>query len=34
LNNSRIHVVTRAGRALSPVANKLLRRVVKTLPLV
>ncbi|NUA27480.1 LysR family transcriptional regulator [Cupriavidus basilensis] len=32
LNNSRIHVVTRAGRPLSPVANSLLRHVVKAFP--
>ncbi|CAG2152922.1 hypothetical protein LMG31506_04703 [Cupriavidus yeoncheonensis] len=34
LNNSRIHVITRAGRPLSPVASTLLRRIVKALPLV
>lgn len=32
LNNSRIHVVTRSGRPLSPVADSLLRHVVKQLP--
>lgn len=32
LNNSRIHVVTRAGRPLSPVADSLLEHVVRTLP--
>lgn len=32
LNNSRIHVVTRAGRPLSPVASSLLAHVIKTLP--
>jgi DNA-binding transcriptional LysR family regulator len=34
LNNSRIHVITRAGRPLSPVASTLLRHIVKALPLV
>lgn len=32
LNNSRIHVVTRAGRPLSPMANSLLAHVVARLP--
>lgn len=32
LNNSRIHVITRAGRPLSPVAGTLLRHLVKALP--
>ncbi|AJG18954.1 Transcriptional regulator, LysR family [Cupriavidus basilensis] len=32
LNNSRIHIVTRAGRPLSPVASSLLRHVVKAFP--
>jgi DNA-binding transcriptional LysR family regulator len=32
LNNSRTHVITRAGRPLSPVASKLLRHVVKAFP--
>ncbi|QOT77866.1 LysR family transcriptional regulator [Cupriavidus basilensis] len=32
LNNSRIHVVSRAGRPLSPVATSLLRHVVKAFP--
>jgi DNA-binding transcriptional LysR family regulator len=34
LNNSRIHVITRTGRPLSPVADRLLRHVVKAFPLV
>ncbi len=34
LNNSRIHIITRAGRHLSPVADSLLRHVVKAFPLV
>lgn len=34
LNNSRIHVITRAGRPLSPVADSLLRHVVKAFPLI
>ncbi|MEN7531449.1 LysR family transcriptional regulator [Cupriavidus sp. 2SB] len=32
LNNSRIHVVTRAGRPLSPVAKSMLAHVVRKLP--
>lgn len=32
LNNSRIHVITRTGRPLSPVADRLLRHVVKAFP--
>ncbi|SPA55980.1 LysR family transcriptional regulator [Cupriavidus taiwanensis] len=32
LNNSRIHILTRAGRHLSPVADGLLRHLVKAFP--
>lgn len=34
LNNSRTHIISRTGRHLSPVANRLLRHVIKTFPLV
>ncbi|CAG2151115.1 LysR family transcriptional regulator [Cupriavidus numazuensis] len=32
LNNSRIHIVTRTGRPLSPVADRMLRHVMKAFP--
>ncbi|MCY1290521.1 LysR substrate binding domain protein [compost metagenome] len=32
LNNSRIHIITRAGRHLSPVAGSMLRHVMKAFP--
>ncbi|MFC4522296.1 LysR family transcriptional regulator [Cupriavidus pinatubonensis] len=32
LNNSRIHIITRAGRPLSPVADRMLRHVMKAFP--
>ncbi len=34
LNNSRVHVLTRTGRNLPPIAQNLLRHIVKTLPLI
>ncbi len=34
LNNSRIHIITRTGRHLSPVADSLLQHLVKAFPLV
>ncbi len=32
LNNSQIHIITRAGRPLSPVADRMLRHVMKAFP--
>lgn len=32
LNNSRIHIITRTGRPLSPVADRMLRHVMKAFP--
>jgi hypothetical protein len=34
LNNGRVHVLTRTGRNLPPIALNLLRHVIKTLPLI
>ena len=34
LNNSRVHVLTRTGRNLPPIAQNLLRHVIKTFPLI
>lgn len=34
LNNSRVHVLTRTGRALPPIAQSLLKHIVKTFPII